>query len=182
MAPDHVRKGFSGTFADAGTEESDHGSCQCGIVLYTGEDNGNNRSCQDDPGAGSAIRKIKEERYMSETCTHNCNSCNETCSSRQTEKTSFLEPLNPASSVKKVIGIVSGKGGVGKSLVTSLMAVKMNSKGFKTGILDADITGPSIPKAFGIEGGVGMNPEGLMVPAISSTGIEIMSSQPAAGS
>ena len=66
---------------------------------------------------------------MSENCTHNCSTCGESCSSRTAEQTSFLEPLNPASSVKKVIGVVSGKGGVGKSLVTAMMAVKMNSKG-----------------------------------------------------
>lgn len=113
---------------------------------------------------------------MSENCTHDCNTCGEDCSSRTADKTSFLEPLNPASSVKKVIGVVSGKGGVGKSLVTSLMAVQMNSRGYKTAILDADITGPSIPRAFGIDGGVGMTPDGLMVPAVSSTGVEIMSS------
>lgn len=113
---------------------------------------------------------------MSENCTHDCNTCGEDCSSRTTDKTSFLEPLNPASSVKKVIGVVSGKGGVGKSLVTSLMAVQMNARGQKTAILDADITGPSIPRAFGIEGGVGMTPDGLMIPAVSSTGVEIMSS------
>lgn len=112
---------------------------------------------------------------MSENCTHDCASCSENCSSRTVDRTSFLEPLNPASSVKKVIGIVSGKGGVGKSLVTSLLAVKSNSLGHKTAILDADITGPSIPKSFGIEGDVGMTPDGLMVPAVSSTGIEIMS-------
>ena len=86
---------------------------------------------------------------MSE-CTHDCSSCGENCSSRTAEQTSFLEPLNPASSVKKVIGIVSGKGGVGKSLVTSLLAVKMRAKGYRTAILDADITGPSIPKSFGL--------------------------------
>ncbi|MGL5435792.1 MAG: P-loop NTPase [Lachnospiraceae bacterium] len=113
---------------------------------------------------------------MSETCTHNCSSCGETCSSRTSDRTSFLEPLNPASSVKKVIGIVSGKGGVGKSLVTSLMAVKMNSKGKRTAILDADITGPSIPKAFGLgTDGVSMTPDELMIPATTATGIEIMS-------
>ena len=77
--------------------------------------------------------------------------------------------------MKKVIGVVSGKGGVGKSLVTSLMAVKMNSKGYRTAILDADITGPSIPKAFGISGDIGLTEEKLMVPATSSTGIQIMS-------
>jgi len=107
---------------------------------------------------------------MSETnCTHNCNTCGESCSSRQTEQTSFLEPLNPASTVKKVIGVVSGKGGVGKSLVTTMMAVRMNAKNYKTAILDADITGPSIPKAFGLgDDGVGMTPTGLMIPATTS--------------
>lgn len=115
---------------------------------------------------------------MSESCNHDCGSCGENCSSRTEEQTSFLEKLHPASSVKKVIGVVSGKGGVGKSLVTSLLAVKMNSKGFKTAILDADITGPSIPKTFGISGDVGMTQidgANLMVPATSSTGIQIMS-------
>lgn len=112
---------------------------------------------------------------MSENCTHDCGSCGENCSSRTQEQTSFLEALNPASSVKKVIGVVSGKGGVGKSLVTSLMAVKMNSKGYRTAILDADITGPSIPKAFGVSGGIGLTDDKLMVPAVSSTGIQIMS-------
>lgn len=114
---------------------------------------------------------------MSETnCTHNCNTCGESCSSRETEQTSFLEPLNPASTVKKVIGVVSGKGGVGKSLVTTMMAVRMNAKNNKTAILDADITGPSIPKAFGLgDDGVGMTPTGLMIPATTSMGIEVMS-------
>ncbi len=110
---------------------------------------------------------------MSE-CSHDCSSCGETCSSRTQEQTSFIEKLNPASSVKKVIGVVSGKGGVGKSLVTSMLAVKMNSKGYRTAILDADITGPSIPKAFGIDGGIGMTGN-LMVPAVTSTGIQVMS-------
>ncbi len=112
---------------------------------------------------------------MSENCTHDCSSCGENCSSRTEEQTSFLEALNPASSVKKVFGVVSGKGGVGKSLVTSLLAVKMNSKGYRTAILDADITGPSIPKAFGISGDIGLTEDKLMVPATSSTGIQIMS-------
>lgn len=113
---------------------------------------------------------------MSEECTHNCSTCGENCSSRTQEKNSFLEPLNPQSSVKKVIGVVSGKGGVGKSLVTAMMAVKMNAKGKHTAILDADITGPSIPKAFGLgTDGISMTPDGLMVPAITATGIEIIS-------
>ena len=113
---------------------------------------------------------------MSETCTHNCSSCGESCSSRTAEQTSFLEPLNPASTVKKVIGVVSGKGGVGKSLVTSLLAVETKRKGRRAAILDADITGPSIPKSFGLgTDGLSVNPEGLMVPATTSTGIEIVS-------
>ena len=110
---------------------------------------------------------------MSENCTHNCSTCGESCSSRTAEQTSFLEPLNPASSVKKVIGVVSGKGGVGKSLVTAMMAVKMNSKGKHT---DADITGPSIPKAFGLNNNmVMMTKDNLMIPATSALGIDIMS-------
>ena len=113
---------------------------------------------------------------MSENCTHNRSTCGESCGSRTAEQTSFLEPLNPASSVKKVIGVVSGKGGVGKSLVTAMMAVKMNSKGKHTAILDADITGPSIPKAFGLNNNmVMMTKDNLMIPATSALGIDIMS-------
>ena len=113
---------------------------------------------------------------MSENCTQNCSTCGESCGSRTAEQTSFLEPLNPASSVKKVIGVVSGKGGVGKSLVTAMMAVKMNSKGKHTAILDADITGPSIPKAFGLNNNmVMMTKDNLMIPATSALGIDIMS-------
>ena len=111
---------------------------------------------------------------MSENCSHNCSSCGETCASRTME--SFRVPLNPQSSVKKVIGVVSGKGGVGKSLVTAMMAVKMNSKGKHTAILDADITGPSIPKAFGLNNNmVMMTKDNLMIPATSALGIDIMS-------
>ncbi len=114
----------------------------------------------------------------SEDCTRNCDTCGVNCPSRTQERTSFLEALNPASSVGKVIAVVSGKGGVGKSLVTSLLAVKMNAGGFRTAILDADITGPSIPKAFGIDGGISVTEIGgaeLMVPATTATGIQIIS-------
>ena len=112
-----------------------------------------------------------------ENCNHDCSPCGETCSSRTADRTSFLEKLAPESSVKKVIGIVSGKGGVGKSLVTSLMAVRMNKKGYRAAVLDADITGPSIPKAFGIANdGVATTPNGrLMIPAKSLEGVEVMS-------
>lgn len=115
---------------------------------------------------------------MSE-CNHDCGSCSAECSSRRPDPSEFLEALNPESSVKKVIGIVSGKGGVGKSLVTSMLAVSMNRKGLRTAILDADITGPSIPTAFGVDTsqGVGVTPDGkLMLPAKSLEGVEIMSS------
>lgn len=110
-------------------------------------------------------------------CNHDCGSCSAGCESRTVDKSEFLEALSPGSSVKKVIGIVSGKGGVGKSLVTSMMAVNMNRKGRKTAVLDADITGPSIPMAFGISGnGVVNSPDGkVMLPARSMEGVEIMS-------
>ena len=110
---------------------------------------------------------------MSE-CTHDCSSCSVDCSSRQPSKEDFLEKLNDMSSVKKVIGVVSGKGGVGKSLVTSLLAVTFNRRGFQTAILDADVTGPSIPKAFGVkEKAKGM--EDYLIPAVTKTGIQMMS-------
>ena len=88
---------------------------------------------------------------MSESCNQNCGSCQENCTDRKEQKTDFSEKPHEMSSIKKVIGIVSGKGGVGKSLVTSMLAVTMNRLNYHTAILDADITGPSIPKTFGIK-------------------------------
>lgn len=111
---------------------------------------------------------------MSETCDNKCESCGEDCKDRTTEKNSLLEKPHGLSNIKKVIGVVSGKGGVGKSLVTSMLAVLTNRKGYKTAILDADITGPSIPMAFGIHEKAVGNKQGLL-PVISKTGIEIMS-------
>ena len=108
---------------------------------------------------------------MSE-CTHNCSSCSHNCSTKT--KQDFLEPLNAKSTIKHVIGVVSGKGGVGKSMVTSTLATLMQRAGYKVGILDADITGPSIPKAFGISAGVDGNDDG-MLPPVTETGIKIMS-------
>lgn len=105
-------------------------------------------------------------------CTHDCSSCSSACSSKQPE--SMIEKLNDLSSVKHVIGVVSGKGGVGKSLVTSMLAVNMQRRGYKCAILDADITGPSIPKAFGVRGPVDGDENGL-IPPHSTTGIDIMS-------
>ena len=112
-----------------------------------------------------------------ENCTHNCESCSANCSARtasQQDKTSFLEEPNPMSSVKKVIGVVSGKGGVGKSLVTSMMAVMMQRRGYHSAVLDADVTGPSIPKMFGIKERAVANEFGLL-PARTKTGIDLMS-------
>ena len=103
-------------------------------------------------------------------CSHNCSTCSQKCS-----KESLLAPENSASKVKRVIGIVSGKGGVGKSLVTSMMAVTMKRRGFKVAILDADITGPSIPKAFGLKPGSVEGSELGMFPPVTKTGIEVMS-------
>lgn len=108
---------------------------------------------------------------MSENCSQSCSSCGEECGER---KVDFSEQPHELSKIKKVIGVVSGKGGVGKSLVTSLMAVNMNRKAYKTAILDADITGPSIPKAFGIKTKATSSEEGFL-PIPSKTGIDIMS-------
>ena len=110
---------------------------------------------------------------MSESCNGSCSSCGvEGCSSRTAE--SFLVAPNAKSHIKNVIGIVSGKGGVGKSLVTSELAVLLRKQGYKVGILDADITGPSIPKVFGVHGQATGNEDGIF-PFETKTGIEIMS-------
>ncbi len=109
---------------------------------------------------------------MSEACSGNCASCSSDCDSREQE--SLLAPANPKSNVKKVIAVISGTGGVGKSTVTSLLAVSMAKRGKKTGILDADVTGPSIPRAFGVSECREASEDGI-VPALSDGGIEIMS-------
>ena len=105
-------------------------------------------------------------------CTHDCGSCSSNCGSRSTQ--SLKIELNQSSKIKKVIGIVSGKGGVGKSTVTSLLAVSMNRLGYKTAILDADITGPSIPNAFGVHEKATGNELGIF-PSRSKLGIDLMS-------
>ena len=106
-------------------------------------------------------------------CSHDCSNCSENCGER-TAPQDLIEKLNSMSSVKKVIGIVSGKGGVGKSLVTSSLAVELNRRGYKTAVLDADITGPSIPKSFGIKEKARGNEFGIL-PCTTKTGIDIMS-------
>lgn len=107
-------------------------------------------------------------------CSANCSTCSSNCSSKKDAKANFLVQPHELSNIKKVIGIVSGKGGVGKSLVTSLLAVSLNRRGYNTAILDADITGPSIPKAFGIKERAKGNEIGLY-PVKSKTGVDIMS-------
>ena len=109
---------------------------------------------------------------MVENCSHNCEGCTENCSERTKE--SFLKKPNEMSHIKKVIGVVSGKGGVGKSLVTSLLAVLSQRKSYKTAIMDADITGPSIPKAFGLHGHAEASEWGLF-PVKTAAGIGVMS-------
>ncbi|MDO5552525.1 MAG: Mrp/NBP35 family ATP-binding protein [Planctomycetia bacterium] len=109
---------------------------------------------------------------MSENCNHNCESCQEECASKA-HMPQKVE-LGASSTVKKVFGVVSGKGGVGKSLVTSLLAVELCRKGLSTAILDADITGPSIPKIFGLKEKVFAGENGL-IPITSAGGIRIMS-------
>lgn len=108
---------------------------------------------------------------MSE-CTHDCSSCGESCASREPQ--SLLKAHHADAHVGKVYGIVSGKGGVGKSMVTSQLAVTMRRRGYQVGILDADITGPSIPKAFGIHDRA-MGTENALIPSESKTGIQVMS-------
>ena len=105
-------------------------------------------------------------------CTHDCSTCSAECSSRKPE--SMLASQNPGSDVKKVIAVVSGKGGVGKSLTASMLAVVTQRKGYKTAILDADVTGPSIPKIVGLKPGIDGTEEG-MFPAKTATGIEAIS-------
>ena len=110
---------------------------------------------------------------MSE-CTHNCESCGENCAERQMKPEDFLEKPHELSSVRKVVGVVSGKGGVGKSLVTSMLAVLLNRRGHHTGIMDADVTGPSIPKAFGLhEKASGMGE--AILPVRTKTGVDVIS-------
>ncbi|MFZ5974526.1 MAG: P-loop NTPase [Bacillota bacterium] len=111
---------------------------------------------------------------MSDGCNHNCSECSLECDEREAEKADFTERPHELSDIKKVIAIVSGKGGVGKSLITSMLAVLMNRNGYSTAILDADVTGPSIPKAFGIKQKAFASEEGLF-PVKSKTGIGIMS-------
>ncbi len=107
-----------------------------------------------------------------ETCNHDCSNCSASCESRDPQ--SLLEKPHKDSSIKKVIGVISGKGGVGKSMVSSMLAASFQKKGYHTAVLDADVTGPSIPKAFGITERA-MGDEDGIYPVFSKTGVQVMS-------
>ncbi len=109
-------------------------------------------------------------------CNHDCDSCGEACESRQQpqQQSSFLEKPNAGTTVKKIVAVVSGKGGVGKSLVTGLCAVAASKAGYKVGVLDADVTGPSVPQMFGIHENATGSELGLF-PLLSKSGVRIMS-------
>ncbi len=111
---------------------------------------------------------------MSENCTHDCSTCGADCPSRGAEPQSLLAKTNAYSHVKHVIGVVSGKGGVGKSLVTGLVAAEMRRRGFETAILDADITGPSIPRMFGYTDKAYGDERGIL-PGVTAGGIRLIS-------
>ena len=109
---------------------------------------------------------------MSESCNHDCASCSQNCAERKPE--SFRVAPHPMSRIQRVIGVMSGKGGVGKSFVTALLASEMKRRGHSVGVLDADITGPSIPKLFGVKGPAEGDQNGIY-PVTSDSGIDIMS-------
>ena len=110
---------------------------------------------------------------MSESCNGNCSSCGESCSQRKSPQ-DMREKPHKGSNIKKVIAVASGKGGVGKSFVTSMLAVLMNRKGYKVAVMDADITGPSIPRAFGLKQRAEGSEDGLF-PVKTAKGISVMS-------
>ena len=107
-------------------------------------------------------------------CTHDCSTCGESCADRKNESPFQIKPLREGCRVGKVYGVVSGKGGVGKSMVTSQLAVSVRREGYNVAVLDADITGPSIPKAFGIHGRAMAHGDAI-VPVTTATGIQLMS-------
>lgn len=111
---------------------------------------------------------------MEKECSHDCGTCSESCEERTQEQADFSAKLNEHSSVKKVIGVISGKGGVGKSIITAMLAVLMRRLNHNVAVLDADITGPSIPKLFGLKDRAYANDLGI-IPLSTKTGIDVMS-------
>lgn len=121
------------------------------------------------------LQEMSEEKYEQQSeCSHDCSHCSSSCSQKKPSKEELLEPMNQYSDIKRVIGVVSGKGGVGKSFVTSYLSVLMNRKGYQTAILDADVTGPSIPKAFGLHEKATGTEFGIM-PVLTENNIKVMS-------
>ena len=120
-------------------------------------------------------KDMSEENISKESgCSGSCSTCSSNCASKKPSKEELYIPANKFSKIKKVIGIVSGKGGVGKSFVTSYLAAAMAKQGYKTAVLDADVTGPSIPKAFGIYEKATADASGI-IPAVSKNGVKVMS-------
>ena len=118
----------------------------------------------------------EEKKYdQSQEEEPNCSTCNGDCSTCGHKKQDLRVKINDQSHIKLVLGVLSGKGGVGKSLVTSLLAAKLNKCGLKVGVLDGDITGPSIPKAFGVHEAAYQD-HGLILPAVTKNGIKLISS------
>lgn len=109
---------------------------------------------------------------MAEKCTHDCSSCGENCSSR--DKGSLIKKPHEMSDIKKVIAVVSGKGGVGKSMTCALMATAAQESGLITAVMDADITGPSIPRMFGLSEHA-MGSDNGILPVVSESGVQVMS-------
>lgn len=142
--------------------------------MYAIEDAARNFSARR-PVSGRAYLKNQGVLNMSEqqNCTHDCSSCGEACAERRQPADLHVAP-HKMSSVKKVVGVVSGKGGVGKTMVTSLLAVLLNRRGYHTAVMDADITGPSVPQAFGLHKKAQANEWGLL-PVRSKTGVDVMS-------
>lgn len=124
--------------------------------------------------ASSGIKSKKGDVEMSENCSQSCETCDETCTDRKIPDVFAKEKLHEFSRVKKVYAVVSGKGGVGKSLVTALCAVAMRKERYRVAVLDADITGPSMPKAFGLKDKAKATHYGIL-PETSKTGIDVMS-------
>lgn len=114
-------------------------------------------------------------KKMSEECTHDCSTCSANCGSRERKREDFWEKTHEDTHVKKVIAVLSGKGGVGKSMVSSLLAVELNRRGHKTAVLDSDILGPSIPRLFGMKKERATGRGDLLVPVESKTGVKVMS-------
>ncbi len=130
-----------------------------------------NESCNNQCSSCMEDCADRTESYAAEECSHDCSSCSANCGSRVED---FKAANNPMNNIKHVIAVMSGKGGVGKSMVSSLLAVLARRRGYRSAIMDGDITGPSIPQAFGLKGNAEGSEFGIL-PVITTTGIPVMS-------